>query len=133
MVTHSSGQRPILGHFLRAPLWSELGFVIGLVLLVTTFPAPLWAQKEVTSDIYRYGGREVSARFYEKYERKHRAHLPFVGGHISRRELIFLAPTAERVRRRSYMADSHWGGGSSFTNGEPASSATPARHGAFTR
>ncbi len=90
---------------LRGFLWSA----VGLVVLLTVFPVRLWAQKEVTSDIYRYREREVSTRYYEKYERKPRPHLPFVKGQIPKIELITLAPTAERVRRRTYLADSHWG------------------------
>ena len=91
------------------PLWGPLWGAIGLFVFVTVFPVAPWAQKEVTSDIYRYREREVSTRYYETYERKPSPHLPFVEGQIPRRELITLAPTAERVRRRTYLADSHWG------------------------
>jgi len=90
---------------LRGPWWGA----IGVFVFVTVFPVGLWAQKEVTSDIYRYREREVSTRYYETYEHKPGSHLPFVEGRIPRRELITLAPTAERVRRRTYLADSHWG------------------------
>jgi hypothetical protein len=82
---------------------------IGLTMLVTVFPEPVWAQKEVTSDIYRFREREVSTKYYEKHEYKPRTHLPFVEEQIPQRELITLSPTAERVRRRTYLADSHWG------------------------
>jgi hypothetical protein len=96
-------------------LWSGIGLMIGLFLLVIFFivPAlfhePAWAQKEVTSKPYRYSERELSARSYETYEVKPRTYPVFVRGGIPQREAITLSPTAEKVRRRKYLADSHWG------------------------
>lgn len=80
-----------------------------LLLLIIGLSGSVWAQKEVTSEVYRYRDREKSAKQYEKYEYKPRSHLPFVKGQIPRRELIEIAPTAERVRHRKYLEDAHWG------------------------
>lgn len=93
----------------RTDLRTKIGPLAGLFLLVIIPPDPVWAQREVTSEIYRDREREMISRIYEKYERRPRPQLPFVEGQMPRKELIFLAPTAERVRRRSYMSDSHWG------------------------
>jgi hypothetical protein len=96
-------------------LWSGIGLMIGLFLLVIFFivPAlfhePAWAQKEVTSKPYRYSERELSSRYYETHEAKPRTYPVFVRGGIPQREAITLSPIAERVRRRKYLADSHWG------------------------
>jgi hypothetical protein len=96
-------------------LWGAIGLMIGLFLLVIFFilPAwfqkPAWAQKEVTSKPYRYSERELSARSYETYEAKPRAYPVFVRGGIPQRQAITLSPIAEKVRRRKYLADSHWG------------------------
>jgi hypothetical protein len=96
-------------------LWGGIGFRIGLFLLVIFFivPAwfqkPAWAQKEVTSKPYRYSERELSSRYYETYEAKPRPYPVFVRGGIPQREAITLSPVAEKVRRRKYLADSHWG------------------------
>jgi hypothetical protein len=73
------------------------------------FHEPAWAQKEVTSKPYRYSERELSARSYETYEVKPRTYPVFVRGGIPQREAITLSPIAEKVRRRKYLADSHWG------------------------
>jgi hypothetical protein len=104
MIEYASRQ-DLYGQAFRTSLWSLIGFT----MLAAVFLGPAWAQKEVTSDIYRYREREASARYYEKYEYKPRPSLPFVDAQIPQRELIMLAPTAERVRRRTYLADSHWG------------------------
>ena len=96
-------------------LWSSIVLMIGLFLLVIFFivPAmfqkPAWAQKEVTSKPYRYSKRELSARSYETYEVKPRSYPVSVRGGIPQRESITLSPIAEKVRRRKYLADSHWG------------------------
>jgi cytochrome b subunit of formate dehydrogenase len=85
------------------------GPLILLLLLIIGAAQPGWAQKEVTSEIYRYRDREMSARHYETYEYKPRTHMPFIKGQIPRRELIEIAPTAERIRHRKYLADAHLG------------------------
>jgi hypothetical protein len=96
-------------------LWSGMGFMIGLFLLVIFFIFPVlshepaWAQKEVTSKPYRYSERELSTRSYETHEVKPRSYPVFVRGGIPQREAITLSPIAEKVRRRKYLADSHWG------------------------
>ncbi len=82
--------------------------------IFTTVFAPgfirvVWAQKEVTSEGYRYTGREKSTARYERYEFKPRLYLPYVQKQRTRTELITLAPTAEKVRFRKYLADSHVG------------------------
>lgn len=85
-------------------------FQIALFFLATFMPASTWAQREVTSPISRYGGREVLvSRYYERYEAKPRTHLPFMEGPFPRKALITLSPTAERVRIRKYLSDAHAG------------------------
>jgi len=90
-------------------------FVIGLFIIGSFFfePAlvqkPALAQKEVTSKTYRLREREHSSRYYEIYEAKPRPYPVFVRGGIPQREAITLSPIAEKVRRRKYLADSHWG------------------------
>ena len=90
-------------------LWCGIRFMIGLFLLAIFFIVPAWAQKEVTSKPYRYSEREVSSHYYETYEAKPRPYPVFVRGGIPQREAITLSPIAEKVRRRKYLADSHWG------------------------
>ncbi len=82
---------------------------IGTNSFSSVFIQDVWAQKEVTSKIYRYQGREKSTRRYEKYEVKPRLYLPYIDRRRPRTELVTLAPTAERVRFRKYLADSHVG------------------------
>ncbi|MBC8247726.1 MAG: hypothetical protein H8E81_09075 [Deltaproteobacteria bacterium] len=86
-------------------------FGLGAIFFAISFiiAMPLWAQKEVTTNIYRYQEREKQSRIYEKYEYKRRSHQPFMEAGIPRTELITLAPTAEKVRFRKYLADSHRG------------------------
>jgi hypothetical protein len=99
----------------RAAMRWAIGLLISPALLVSALrgPAlaqkPAFAQKEVTADIYRYSEREVISRYYERHEVRPRSHLPFVIGNIPQRELITLAPTAEKVRFRKYLSDAHWG------------------------
>jgi len=96
---------------LSCPHRSLVGAVIGLVVLAVIFSGSgqVWAQKEVTSEGYRYTRREKSAARYEQYEFKPRLYLPYVQQRRTRTELITLAPTAEKVRFRKYLADSHVG------------------------
>ena len=94
---------------LKTPSRNSIWILTGFIALMIVLSGPAWAQKEVTSDIYRYRGREASTKYYEKYEHKPSPHLPFRVGQILPSELITLSPTAERVRRRTYLADSHWG------------------------
>lgn len=86
--------------------------LIGAILFAIhgiVYTAPAFAQKEVTSSSYRQQERERRSRIYEKYEYKRSAHQLFVQRKTPRTESITLAPTAEKVRFRKYMADSHWG------------------------
>ena len=101
---------PGLKSFVR-PHRSLVGSVIGLVVLAVVFSGsePVCAQKEVTAKIYRYWGRERSTGRYERYEVKPRLYQPHVRGRRPRAELITLASTAEKVRFRKYLADSHVG------------------------
>ena len=85
-----------------------LGAIV-FTLPFIVFTTPLWAQKEVTANVYRYQEHQKRDRIYEKYEYKRRSHQPFIQGGIPRTELITLAPTAEKVRFRKYLADSHQG------------------------
>ena len=70
---------------------------------------PVLAQKEVTSEGYRYTLREKSKARYEQYEAKPRLYKPFVKQPRTHIDMITLAPTAEKVRFRKYLADSHVG------------------------
>lgn len=92
-------------HFPKVLIW----IFIGLYLFSSVLIRDVWAQKEVTSKIYRYQGREKSTRRYEKYEVKPRLYLPHIDRRRPRTELVTLAPTAERVRFRKYLADAHVG------------------------
>ena len=85
-----------------------LGTII-CTLPFIVFALPVRAQEEVTANTYRYQERQRKDRIYEKYEYRRRSHEPFMEGGISRTELITLAPTAEKVRFRKYLADSHRG------------------------
>ena len=89
--------------------WNGIGLIIGLAWLTLIFPDLGWPQTEVTSNVIRYRDREVSSRYYETYEAKPRPYPVFVRGGIPQREAITLSPIAEKVRRRKYLADSHWG------------------------
>jgi hypothetical protein len=77
--------------------------------LSAVFTPAVWAQKEVTSKALRYRGLEKSTGRYEKYEVKPRLYQPHVPGRRPRAELMTLAPTAEKVRFRKYLADTHVG------------------------
>ncbi len=96
--------RPVRRRFLL--FW--LGAIV-FALPFVIFTMPVWAQKEVTVNVYRYQERQRRDRIYEKYEYKRRSHQPFIERGIPSTELITLAPTAEKVRFRKYLADSHQG------------------------
>ena len=84
--------------------------IAAALLLFWLFPASsALPQYELTSDISRYRDREITSRSYEMYEAKPRSHLPFVAEGLSRKALVTLAPTAERVRIRKYLSDAHQG------------------------
>jgi hypothetical protein len=90
-------------------LLSGIRLMIGLVWLALILPGLGWSQTEATSKIIQYREREVSYRYYENYEAKPRPYPVFVRGGIPQKEAITLSPIAEKVRRRRYLADSHWG------------------------
>lgn len=96
-------------HRRRRRLLIGLSGLIGIALLLSFFPTGVRAQKEVTSDVYRYQDRERKSIYYEKHEVRPRTHLPFVEAGIPRTDLITLAPTAESVRFRKYTSDAHLG------------------------
>lgn len=93
-------------HFLR--LMVNLGI---LIIGLTSFlgPLPAAAQEEVLSSIIRFRDREVMNQANETYERKPIAHLPFIEGQFIRNPLVNLAPTSEKVRIRTRLADAHMG------------------------
>lgn len=80
---------------LGASLRGAPGLLIGLAVLATVFAAPAWAQKEVTSKIYRE--REVSTG------------LAAIGRQILRTGVLTVAPTSAKVRIRKYLPDAHVG------------------------
>ena len=96
---------PVRLRFKQVSIWA----VAIVSALSAVFIPTVWAQKEVTSKTYRYREREKSTGRYERYEVKPRLYLPHVRGRRPRAELITLAPTAEKVRFRKYLADAHVG------------------------
>ena len=80
-----------------------------ILLIMIHFNNASWAQTEVASKSYRYSERELAARSYERHEVKPRTYPVFVRGGIPQREAVTLSPIAEKIRRRKYLADSHWG------------------------
>ena len=95
-------ERPVLS---RGCLWVAMGFMV----LVTVLPWMAWAQKEVTSGFNRSRVRETKSRYYGEFEKRPGSHLPVVEGRTPRKAFITMAPTAEKVRRRHLLADSHEG------------------------
>lgn len=83
--------------------------MITLAMLLGPLPEQALAQGEATSNIYRYREREMSTGYYEPYEVSPRPSLPLAGGPLQYPSAITLSPTAEKVRRRTYLADSHQG------------------------
>ena len=67
------------------------------------------AQEEVTSKIARYREREMSTGYYEDYEVKPRSYKPYVQSPEAPKGVLGLGPNAEKVRKRTYLQDSHWG------------------------
>ncbi len=94
---------------LLASLWRALWLIIPLALLLGFLPEQTRAQEEVTSPVYRYREHEMSTGYYESYEVSPRPSLPLVGGPMGYAGSITLSPTAEKVRRRTYLGNSHQG------------------------
>ena len=83
--------------------------IVLLLMGVLSDPWPLSAQEEVTSSIHRYREREMSTGYYEEYEVKPRSYQPFIRDPEIRKTLVSLSPSAEKVRVRGLLADSHSG------------------------
>jgi cytochrome b subunit of formate dehydrogenase len=84
--------------------------VTGLVLLILFTADPSIAQKEVTSEIYRYQQKEVIMRQSGAHEvRPIISHSPTARVSIGRKKLIDISPTADKIKHRRYMTDSHLG------------------------
>jgi hypothetical protein len=92
----------------RLLTWAAFQIAASL-LAVTLLPGAVPAQEEVTSSIRRYKEREASTGYYEQYEVKPRRAAPLVGRFGSERPAFPYAPSAARVRVRTYLADSHAG------------------------
>jgi hypothetical protein len=82
---------------------------IAVLLIMILVSESSWAQTEVTQKSYRYSERELTGRSYESHEVRPRTYPVFVRGGIPQKEAVTLSPIAEKVRRRQYLADSHWG------------------------
>jgi hypothetical protein len=98
-------------YFRKEPLWlvCAIYLTVAILLIMILFNESSWAQTEATSKSYRYSERELASRSYERYEVRPRTYPVSVRGGIPQREAVTLSPIAERVRRRKYLADSHWG------------------------
>ncbi len=82
--------------------------ILTLLILLTFDPSQ--AQKEVTSKIYRYQQQEAINQQSGPHEvRPIISHPPTVGVPIDRKELIEISPTADKIKHRRYMTDSHLG------------------------
>jgi hypothetical protein len=82
--------------------------LITLILLQSGYSNPVWAQQEVTSDIYRYRER-VATGYYEGYEvspRRMRARIEVPG---VKRGLFPFGSASSEVRLRGRLPDSHSG------------------------
>ncbi len=83
--------------------------MIVFVLAALLSPESAMAQKETTSDLYGARSRETRSRYYGEYEVRSTTHLPVIVDRTATRPGIPLAPTAETVRGRKLLADSHIG------------------------
>ncbi len=84
--------------------------MIWLLVIAISLPGWSWAQEETASRLNRYREQEMSTRHYEKYEVRPLARPQiFVGEEPTGVGAVTLAPTAERVRIRTHLADSHMG------------------------
>lgn len=86
-----------------------VGVGVAVLLGVLVLPSVAPAQEEVTSAITRYKEREVSTGYYEEYEVMPRRQRPLVGIPGVSRGLFPYSPSAEKVRVRTHLADSHQG------------------------
>jgi hypothetical protein len=84
-------------------------FLLALLIAWMVLPGPSLAQEEVTTNIYRYREREMSTGYFEEYEAKPRSYQPYVRPPELRNTRIGFSPSAEAVRVRGMLADSHWG------------------------
>jgi hypothetical protein len=97
--------------FHKGSVWLKGAFclTVAILLIAILFPYLAWAQTEVSSKSYRYSERELASRSYETHEVRPRTYTVSVRGGIPQKEAVTLSPIAEKVRRRQYLADSHWG------------------------
>jgi len=98
-------------HVYKDSVWlvRAICLTVAMSLIMTFFNESSRAQTESASKTYRYSERELTGRSYERHEVKPRTYPVFVRGGIPQREAVTLSPIAEKVRRRQYLADSHWG------------------------
>jgi len=89
----------------RYLLGSSALILLGLLLLAEVAAA----QEELASAIRRYKEREVSTGYYEEYEVTPRRLRPLVGVPGVSRGIFPYSPSAEKVRVRTHLADSHQG------------------------
>lgn len=89
--------------------WIHLASGVLVILLILTPLLEAKAQQEVASAYRRYKDREVSTGYYEQYEVRPRQQAPLVEIPGVRRGLFPYSPSAEKVRIRTRLADSHQG------------------------
>ena len=89
----------------RYLLGTGAAILLGLLLLAEMAAA----QEEVASAIRRYKEKEVSTGYYEEYEVMPRRLRPLVSIPGVSRGLFPYSPSAEKVRVRTHLADSHQG------------------------
>jgi hypothetical protein len=87
----------------------SLKFFLSCWVVLWILPGPLPAQEEVTSNIARYREREMSTGYYEDFEAKPRSFKPYVQSPEARKGVFGLGPNADKVHKRAYLEDSHWG------------------------
>jgi hypothetical protein len=85
-----------------------VGLLIGIAGLLISTSGPTFAQKEVTSPIYRYRER-VATGYYEGYEVSPRRKRALFEAPTTRRGLVTFGSSSAMVRLRARLPDSHRG------------------------
>ena len=98
-----------LNRFRRRVLWSAIGLLLALSVMVTALPFRASADEEVASAIRRYKEYEQSTGYYEEYEVKPRHRRPWVEVPGVGRGIFPYSPTGAPVRIRTRLADAHSG------------------------